>query len=252
VVEAQLHSILVYFVLASAAVTFVVLFRLDAPYGRHLATGWGPTISARVGWIVMESPAVLLFVGVYFQGRNATNLVPLVMLAMWQIHYVYRALIYPLRISTAAHRMPISIVALALAFNTLNAWINARWISHLGDYSQDWLTSTPFLAGASFFLVGWLVNHHADAVLLRLRKRNSGEYQIPHGGLYRFVSCPNYLGEILEWIGWAIATWSIAGLAFAVFTSANLIPRAIAHHRWYRNKFPDYPEGRRALVPFFV
>ena len=43
--------------------------------------------------------------------------------------------------------------------------------------------------------------------------------------------------------------WSLAGLAFALYTTANLAPRAVDHHKWYRDTFPDYPTDRRALVP---
>ena len=46
-----------------------------------------------------------------------------------------------------------------------------------------------------------------------------------------------------------MATWSLPGLAFAVWTVANLMPRARAHHKWYGNYFPDYPQERKALVP---
>ena len=66
------------------------------------------------------------------------------------------------------------------------------------------------------------------------------------------MSCPNYLGEIVEWCGWALATWSPAGLAFAVYTAANLAPRAVSNHHWYLSHFPDYPRERRALIPFVV
>ena len=58
------------------------------------------------------------------------------------------------------------------------------------------------------------------------------------------------LGEILEWVGWAILTWSWVGLSFAVWTAANLAPRAIAHHRYYRQKIDGYPQGRKALLPY--
>ena len=68
-------------------------------------------------------------------------------------------------------------------------------------------------------------------------------------GMFRVIRHPNYLGEIIEWIGWAIATWSLAGLAFAVWTAANLVPRARSHHQWYRESFADYPPDRKALVP---
>jgi len=33
-------------------------------------------------------------------------------------------------------------------------------------------------------------------------------------------------------------------------TMANLMSRAVASGRWYRKKFPDYPEERKILIPF--
>ena len=124
---------------------------------------------------------------------------------------------------TVAATFPAAVVAMAVLFNVLNAYINARWISHLGFYPSDWLTSLPFLVGVVLFGGGWLINQHADRTLIGLRKPGEAHYSIPRGGFYRYVSCPNYLGEIVEWIGWAILTWSLAGLAFAVFTIANLL-----------------------------
>ena len=44
-----------------AAVIAVLLFFITAPYGRHERKGWGPTVSDKVGWIVMEAPSPLLF-----------------------------------------------------------------------------------------------------------------------------------------------------------------------------------------------
>lgn len=43
-----------------------------------------------------------------------------------------------------------------------------------------------------------------------------------------------------------------AGLVFVLFTLANLVPRAINSHRWYRATFPDYPPERKAIVPFLL
>jgi steroid 5-alpha reductase family enzyme len=135
-------------------------------------------------------------------------------------------------------------------FNVLNAWINARWIGHLGTYAADWLTDPRFVIGALVFLGGWAGNLHSDAVLRGLRAPGETGYKIPRGGLYRWVSAPNYLCEIVEWCGWALMTWSPAGLAFALYTAANLAPRAWSNHRWYQDKFEDYPEQRKALVPY--
>ncbi len=247
--ELEVHRFLVWALLGAAVVTFFYLLRRPAPYGRHYAgAGWGPTVSSRAGWILMESPAVFFFGFVYFWGQHAWDVVPLVFLTMWQVHYVNRTLIYPLRIRSG-RRMPLYVAGSGFFFNILNAYLNARFVSHIDPYEMSWLTDPRFVVGVAVFVVGMSVNTHADKILLRLRESETTGYGVPNGGAYRCVSCPNYLGEILEWTGWAIATWSPAGLAFAVFTFANLAPRARSNHRWYRENFPNYPPNRRALIP---
>ena len=250
--ELQVHFWMVLVMIALAVQAFVLLLIVNAPYGRFTRTGWGPTIASRRAWIIFESPAVVVFAAIYVAGDNALETVPLVFFGIWQFHYIARALIFPFRIRETGKRIPVVIVVVAIIFNLLNAYINARWISHLGDYPVTWLTSTPFIAGVALFLIGWLINQHADLTLHRLRKPGETHYSIPTGGLYSRVSCPNYLGEIIEWVGWAIMTWSLAGLAFAILTIANLMPRAVATHRWYRNQFPEYPATRRAVIPYVL
>lgn len=248
------HSILTWVELGLAAVTFVTLWFITAPYGRHGRAGWGPTLPSRLGWIVMESPAVLAFAVIFAYGEHRHEAVPLVLLALWQTHYLHRTVIYPFRMRARGKRMPVFIAGSAIAFNLLNAYVNARWISHIGQYQLDWLRDPRFLGGAALFIAGMAVNIRADSVLFSLREESdtSGGYRIPRGGLYERVSCPNYLGELMEWLGWALATWSLAGLAFAAYTAANLVPRAVAHHRWYHETFDDYPAERKALIPYVL
>jgi 3-oxo-5-alpha-steroid 4-dehydrogenase 1 len=244
-----LALVLLEFVLAG--LTVVGLRLVTAPYGRHGRTGWGPTVPARWGWLIMESPAPLVFVGVYLAGTRRTEMVPLLLLAMWQTHYLYRAFVYPF-VTRGRARMPLTVMLMAIAFNVLNAYINARWVSDLGSYPTSWLADPRFLAGVTLFAGGLALNVSADQTLRGLRTPGETGYKIPRGGAYRWVSCPNYLGEIVEWIGWAVATWSLAGAAFAVYTAANLAPRAVAHHQWYRERFVDYPAQRRALIPYVL
>ncbi len=238
----------VFLEIALAVISFAALCFVIAPYGRHNRSGWGPTVPARVGWIVMEAPASLLFLALYLLGDHRFEAVPLVLLGGWQLHYVQRAFVYPFLMRTGA-RMPVSVVAMAIGFNTLNAYVNARWISEFGSYGTSWLRDPRFLAGAALFLGGFAINLNSDRILRSLRKPGDSGYEIPYGGLYRWVSSPNYLGEIVEWTGWALATWSLAGLSFALYTFANLAPRAVANHRWYQSTFDHYPDSRRALLP---
>ncbi len=243
---------LVLLEMALAVPTFLALWFVPAPYGRYVRRGFGPTLPARLGWVLMEAPAPLFFAAVYLSGSRAAEPAPLALLALWQLHYLYRAFLFPLLMREGGRRMPLLVVLLAIGFNLLNAWVNARWIAELGAYSAGWLLGPRFLAGAALFLGGLALNAASDRALRRLRGPGETGYRIPRGGAFEWVSCPNYLGEILEWAGWAIATWSLAGAAFAVYTAANLAPRAFAHHAWYRRQFADYPARRRALIPFLA
>lgn len=247
----ELHAFATWGMLAVAVPTLVYLLFVSAPYGRHGRAGWGPMVGPRFGWVLMESPAVLAFAAFFALGPHAWEPAPLVLAGVWMSHYVHRTFIFPFRLK-AGRPMPLVVAMSGFSFNMVNAWINATWIAGSGVYGAEWLGDPRFLGGAMLFAAGLVGNHHADAVLLSLRKPGDTGYHVPHGGLYRWVSCPNYMSEMVEWLGWAVLTWSLPGLAFFVFTVANLLPRALSHHRWYREKFPEYPPERRAVVPYLL
>ena len=113
-------------------------------------------------------------------------------------------------------------------------------------------------------------------------------YRIPTSPLFSLVACPNYGAECAEWAAFAAASFfasraagagagaveggrssgssggvaaaaaaasneeALPSLAFALFTAANLVPRALAHRRWYAEKFEDFPRGRRAIFPWVL
>ena len=245
-------ALLLYFALVP--LTFAALMVLEAPYGRHRRRGWGPQLDTRLSWILWESPSVFAFAVFFFLGARAWEWLPLFFFCLWQAHYLQRTFVYPLRMRAAAgHRTPLLILGLGAGHNLLASYLNASWLSGVGPaYPLSWLYEPRFLAGLALFAAGYAINRHSDALLRGLRRPGEGGYRMPSGGLFRWVSCPNYLGEILIWSGWALASWSPAGLAFALHTAANLVPRALAHHLWYLRTFPDYPRRRRAIVPYLL
>ncbi len=243
---------------------FVLLFFISAPYGRHVRKGWGPMINSKWGWIIMESPAIIIFVVLFAIGDRRRELVPIIFLFLWLIHYVQRDLIYPFFLRTNK-RMPYLILLFGLIFQTSNTYIIARWIFTLSKtstysvswlnipaivYTNAWLRDPRFIIGIILFAVGYIINRHSDFVLRKLRKPGEKDYKIPFGGFYKFVSSPNYFGELILWIGFALAIWSWPGFLFAFWTTANLLPRSKSHHQWYKETFPDYPKERKALIPF--
>jgi protein-S-isoprenylcysteine O-methyltransferase Ste14 len=241
------YLLITWFLLA--AVVFAALFFVAAPYGRHIRRGWGPTLTNRTGWLLMEAPAPLVFALLYFLGEHRASLTAIAFLLLWEAHYVHRAFIYPFSLANRERKMPLTVVLFGFIFNLGNAYLNGRYLFTFVSYPNDWLGDFRFLSGAMVFIAGFVINRSADEILHHLRKQNNAGYRIPFGGMYRWISCPNYFGEILTWTGWAIATWSLPGLAFAVWTFANLAPRARTHHRWYLEQFPDYPKERKALIP---
>ena len=56
-------------------VTFFVLLFISAPYGRHLRSGWGPLLPKRLGWILMEAPALYVIWIFYFLYGGFNNIV---------------------------------------------------------------------------------------------------------------------------------------------------------------------------------
>jgi len=224
------HALLTgWFILA--AIVFILLFFVPAPYGRHIRSGWGPMVPDRIGWIVMEAPSALVFAFCFLIGEHRNTITAWVFLGAWLFHYVYRAFIYPTRRRSAGRSMPLSVALMAIGFNGVNGYLNGRYLfTFSGGYPNSWLMAPPFLLGAALFAGGLIVNRRSDFALHELRVDNETGYQIPQGGFYRWVSSPNYFGEIVEWIGWAIATWSLAGLSFALWTAANLAPRARSNH----------------------
>lgn len=234
---------------------FPVVLKITAPYGRHTSSTWGALMDNRLGWIMMELPALLVFCGFFRLGSGEKPPVTYLFASLWMIHYINRTLIFPFRLRTKGKKMPVLIALMAIFFNLINGSINGYFLGSLADsanYPATFMTSPPFIIGIILFITGLVINWHADHVLIHLRKPGENRYVIPDKGLFRLVSCPNHFGEIVEWTGFAIMTWSLPGLAFAVWTIVNLLPRALQHHRWYKQTFDNYPAERKALFPYLL
>ncbi|KAJ0089166.1 hypothetical protein Patl1_31725 [Pistacia atlantica] len=240
----------------TAPPTFISLRFLQAPYGKHHRPGWGPTMSPPLAWFLMESPTLWLTFLIFPFGRNFNNPKSFILMSPFLLHYFHRTCIYPIRLyvnnTSQKSGFPVTVALMAFGFNLLNAYLQARWVSHYKDYEGDdgRLFWWRFLIGLVIFIGGMWINIWSDKVLVGLKKQGGG-YKIPKGGWFELVSCPNYFGEIVEWFGWGVMTWSWAGFGFFLSTCANLVPRARANHKWYLDKFgEDYPKGRKAVIPF--
>lgn len=85
--------------------------------------------------------------------------------------------------------------------------------------------------GFGFGLAMQVANLYCHFILRNLRGQTGNEgYQIPRGFLFNFVTCANYTTEIYQWLGFNIATQTIAGYIFLVVAASIMSNWALAKH----------------------
>ena len=243
----NLYNLILIPWLILAIISFLLLFKITAPYGKFSDRKYGVLINYKLGWFIQEIISPLFLFYFFYTGDIEKTFIHWFLIIIWILHYINRSIIFPLRLKKSS-KMPISVILSAIFFNIINGFTNGYYLGNLAAFSDEYFLNINFIMGLLFFIIGVSINVNADNILIKIRNQNKG-YQIPNGKLYNFISCPNYLGEMIEWIGFALMCWSLPSLLFAIWTIANLFPRAIAQHKWYKNKF-DYPPNRKAIIPY--
>ena len=287
--EQLFHHRLCMGTLYLAPITFLFLRYVIPPnWGKTYKTLLGPKfiVPPRIGWCLFEIPNIFWAAVCYYQRTQHSALptttistetaatmsqsLPLantILLGLFVGHYVNRAIVYPLTLNPHSKPLPLEICLSANLYTNINGYMQAQSLCQFDIFPEDYnITKSPqFIIGILIFVAGVAINWQSDDILRNLRStskstssdttsaKGSSHYVIPYGGFFRFVSCPHYLGELIEWAGFAVAcNHSLAAWSFVAFSAANLIPRAIAHHQWYLDKFKeDYPSlNRKAVIPF--
>ena len=218
------------------------------PAGRLGGRGLGKRMDCRWGWFLVEVPCLATFPVIYLMSGNL-HLVGNIVLILWLAHYMHRTLVWPWLVQKRTATVSLTFCSAAAGFNLINGGLLGWFMAYAADYASQWLSDPRFIAGLVLMVGGAALNVWADYRLLRLRRAHEEQRVLPHGGAFDMVTCPNLAGEIIEWIGFALLTWSLPGLAFALWSMANLVPRALWRRNWYRENFSDYPKDRPALFP---
>ncbi|KAI9138503.1 putative membrane dehydrogenase protein [Paraphysoderma sedebokerense] len=268
--EKQFWELLTYVWLVVPIPMFIACMMVTAPYGRFARPGWGLLLNGKLAWFLQEviSPVLYLvcflpqipipipFVDVRPLPINFSK-PSLILLSLWTFHYFNRSVIYTIRVPSMSPNSLTTFLS-AVFFNLVNGYVNGRYVAVWSDYNDDELVKIRFWVGVLVWVLGLYVNTKSDDILMKLRKKKDKDddkkkYFIPRGFLYEYISCPNYFGEVLEWTGYCIASnFSLPSIAFVILTFTNLFPRALSTHKWYQEKFKDYPKNRKAFFPFLI
>lgn len=246
--------------LAFAVFVFVASWFLPSPYGRFASNKWGISVGPRLGWFLMEFPATVSFLWFFLHGPRRFETVPLLFGLMWCIHYANRGWYFPFSIRAAKGQkasFSLMVIVTGWGVTSLHGYFHASYFTRLHVYTTEWLRDPRFILGFIVYYICYVMTLHSDAIIRNLRTPEEVEkgiknYRIPEGGLFRWLTSPSYTTELLGWAAFAVCTWSLAGAFILLVSLGNLVPRAFATQKWYRERFPDYPRERKALIPYLL
>ena len=237
---------------AIAAIVFIALYFVEAGYGMLFDKKWGFPIPNKIAWICMEAPVFIVMFLLWNGSERQFEAVPFLIFLFFELHYFQRSFIFPLLIKGKS-KMPAGIMLMGITFNLLNGYMQGEWIFHLAPqdmYTESWLYSPQFITGTILFFTGMAINIQSAHIVRHLRKPGDTNHYLPQKGLFRYVTSANYFGEIVEWCGFAILTWSASGAVFAWWTFANLVPRANTIYHKYKAMFGNELGNRKRVIPF--
>ena len=117
-----------------------------------------------------------------------------------------------------------------------------------------------FLAIPGIFIMlgGTVLELVADIQLKHYVKQRTSRFEILRSGLFRYARHPNYLGEILFWVGMAVSClyaypknpWMYVG-GSAIFLMFRFIsvPMAENHQKAYKEGYGDYLNSTHIFIP---
>ena len=250
------YQFLLYAMSVAGAVVFVALYFVRAGYGMFRTSSWGISLPNKLAWMLMEAPAFVIMLWGWLSSDIDVFAPQFVFACLFLLHYFQRSFVFPL-LMRGKSRMPVAIVAMGIVFNILNGML---LITSFFSYpsAEDlyakgcgyWMHSFPWI-GLALFIAGMSINLHSDYVIRHLRKPGDTKHYLPQKGFYRYVTSANYLGELIEWTGFALLTASPAAWVFVWWTAANLVPRADAIYRRYREEFgSEALKDKKRIIPY--
>lgn len=169
---------------------------------------------------------------------------------------------------------------IAAPFTTMIAFLKLSTSSSVQDadfhHERSWFLQALIVCFMIAFLITTFAQHQHHRILACLRgartedkkeAEDAERYKIPNGGIFKYVSCPHYFLEVVLYL--LMVTFFIAAshdcstqascfylpmdtnlwLMFS-FVLCNLSITAMKTHQWYLSRFAEYPQQRKAIIPF--
>ena len=250
---ADTYCLIMWAMAVIAVFVFIALYFVKAGYGIFRTKQWGISINNKAAWVMMEAPVFIVMLYMWASNGASTALPSFLAFLLFELHYFQRSFIFPM-LMKGKSRMPIAIMLMGITFNVINGLLIGTSLfvfpPSLFNEGIAYLAHPTAILGIAIFFVGMAINLHSDHVIRHLRQPGDTRHYLPQKGFYRYVTSANYFGELVEWTGFALLCSTPAAWLFVVWTAANLIPRAAAIHRHYREEFGEAVGTRKRVIPF--
>lgn len=231
----------------------------------------GPQIGWSTVFLCEYAGPIFAYLITYFQpfrsiiyglmSVKATNapVAPVVHIAAicWTVHYIKRILE-----TIFVHRFSHSTMPIFNLFkNCSYYWGFAFYVGYFVNhplYTAPYFGCTQVYGALAVFILSELGNLSIHLALRDLRPAGSKERKIPYPTsnpftyLFKYVSCPNYSYEVYSWAAFTIMTQTLPAGMFTAAGFFQMALWALGKHRNYKKEFPNYPKGRKAIIPFLI
>jgi very-long-chain enoyl-CoA reductase len=218
----------------------------------------GPQISWRtvfvieyLGPILFHVAALALRTTIYSSAPATMSPTQKLTAFMFISHFIKREIETLFIHKFSASTMPVS----NIFRNSFFYWVFAGLLCALSIYHPSSLAARadrPIIdyIGLAIFLFGEVSNASVHLYLSSLRSPGGTERKIPHGYGFSIVTCPNYMFEVISWLGVILASrdWSV--VFFISFGMYYMYTWGVGKERAYRKEFGSkYKAKRYVMLP---
>ena len=200
-------------------------------------------LDARLGMFILYLLPILAALAFALPTLATATLAQAIVLAAICGHFVKRCLEVLFLHKYSGPIDPLTTLMIASFYSLI-----AGFISFLNSWPLP-ITDNFFWLGLLLFVFGETANFSHHKILADLRK-DTKKYILPRGGWFEYVACPHYFFEIVAWVGVALMSRHLFALIALVGMAGYLLARSRKTLAWYREKFPNFPKNRKALIPF--
>ena len=218
--------------------------RLRLPYGKF-RTGAG--VNSRAGLALAYATPVFVYIALWVEGGSPRTLYHLAVFGAFLCHFVRRIFEVSF-VNSYSRPTPLrALVIIAFLYGGVAASCAFFQVRTFGQPTSPLI----FILGILTFAFGEVLNGYHHWLLARLRPLGVRIYVVPRHGLFGWVACPHYLGEILSFVGYAIMSGLLPVWGNTLVASAYLSARANSTLNWYRREKPlTIPSRWHRLIPF--